>query len=150
MAAFRNCDWYTCPNGHLYVIGECRLPMAMGKCPTCGERLGGKSHRMIENNRRLGRVERQGLMNKGISIDQFSIDLLGEPEQEKFLKYTPIMQTSEIDKFDNPYENRRTRKNRLKQERQAQSTRPSRQPKPDPNSGSDEDMFSIFDSCVAE
>ena len=26
MDEFRHCDFYTCPNGHLYVIGECRCP----------------------------------------------------------------------------------------------------------------------------
>ena len=26
-AELRHCDWYTCPEGHWYAIGECRLPM---------------------------------------------------------------------------------------------------------------------------
>jgi hypothetical protein len=33
--------------GHLYVIGECRLPMSMGRCPQCGVSIGGEHHTML-------------------------------------------------------------------------------------------------------
>eukprot|EP01095_Lingulamoeba_sp_RSL-Kostka_P006053 TRINITY_DN1862_c1_g1_i1.p1 TRINITY_DN1862_c1_g1~~TRINITY_DN1862_c1_g1_i1.p1 ORF type:complete len:363 (+),score=99.97 TRINITY_DN1862_c1_g1_i1:78-1166(+) len=46
-------SWYICPNGHLYSIGECRLPMVVSRCPTCKVRVGGKSHRMLRDNKRL-------------------------------------------------------------------------------------------------
>ena len=53
---FGACDFYSCPNGHLYVIGECRLPVQSAKCPECGLNIGGKYHRMIESNNHLGSV----------------------------------------------------------------------------------------------
>lgn len=28
---FRHCDFYSCSKGHLYMIGECRMPMVMSK-----------------------------------------------------------------------------------------------------------------------
>eukprot|EP01099_Mayorella_cantabrigiensis_P000728 TRINITY_DN1321_c0_g1_i2.p1 TRINITY_DN1321_c0_g1~~TRINITY_DN1321_c0_g1_i2.p1 ORF type:complete len:375 (-),score=83.85 TRINITY_DN1321_c0_g1_i2:276-1349(-) len=56
MREFKDCDWYSCPNGHLYLIGECRLPMRMAKCATCGLPIGGRDHRMISHNKRLGSV----------------------------------------------------------------------------------------------
>ena len=56
MKEFGNCDWYTCSKGHLYVIGECRLPVQMARCPECGEQIGGRYHRMLDDNHRLGAV----------------------------------------------------------------------------------------------
>lgn len=56
MNIFGRCDWYSCPNGHLYAIGECRIPVMVAKCPECGERIGGKYHRMLESNQRMGAV----------------------------------------------------------------------------------------------
>lgn len=74
---FRSCDWYSCPNGHLYLIGECRLPMQIGKCPTCGVPIGGKSHRMLDNNYRLGRVNRDN-MKKKLKLQNLSAKMLEE------------------------------------------------------------------------
>lgn len=54
MNIFGACDWYTCPNGHLYVIGECRLPVQLAKCPECGLSIGGKYHRMVNTNKHIG------------------------------------------------------------------------------------------------
>jgi len=73
MKEFSECDWYACPNGHVYLIGECRydhllpslykkdiplistttfdrLPMTMAKCAACGAKIGGKSHMMLKSN----------------------------------------------------------------------------------------------------
>ena len=36
--------WYKCPNGHLYVVGECGGPMQQGICPECGADIGGRAH----------------------------------------------------------------------------------------------------------
>ena len=36
--------WYRCPNGHLYVVGECGGPMQESKCPECGQIIGGRNH----------------------------------------------------------------------------------------------------------
>ena len=30
--------WYTCPNGHVYAIGECGGATVEGRCPECQER----------------------------------------------------------------------------------------------------------------
>jgi len=43
--------WYTCPNGHVYAIGECGGATQEGTCPECGERIGGTSHRLLDTNR---------------------------------------------------------------------------------------------------
>ena len=42
--------WYQCPNGHLYVVGECGGPMQTGKCPECQAVIGGTHHRPAEGN----------------------------------------------------------------------------------------------------
>jgi len=49
---------YTCPNGHLYVIGECGGAMAEGSCPECGARIGGLHHQLNPTNRRAADVVR--------------------------------------------------------------------------------------------
>eukprot|EP00172_Hildenbrandia_rubra_P001281 Plantae.Rhodophyta-Hildenbrandia_rubra.ctg18276.p1 GENE.Plantae.Rhodophyta-Hildenbrandia_rubra.ctg18276~~Plantae.Rhodophyta-Hildenbrandia_rubra.ctg18276.p1 ORF type:complete len:703 (+),score=53.24 Plantae.Rhodophyta-Hildenbrandia_rubra.ctg18276:174-2282(+) len=43
---------YQCPNGHLYLIGECGMAMQESVCPECGERVGGQSHRLLDSNAR--------------------------------------------------------------------------------------------------
>ncbi|GAA5992370.1 hypothetical protein JCM10908_000450 [Rhodotorula pacifica] len=43
--------WYTCPNGHPYVIGECGGAMQVSTCPECGARIGGAHHTLDETNR---------------------------------------------------------------------------------------------------
>ncbi|KAI8822614.1 uncharacterized protein EV422DRAFT_577652 [Fimicolochytrium jonesii] len=43
--------WYTCPNGHVYTIGECGGAMERSQCPECGETVGGGSHQLAEGNR---------------------------------------------------------------------------------------------------
>jgi len=42
--------WFTCPNGHPYVIGECGGAMVVSKCPDCGVNVGGTSHALLPNN----------------------------------------------------------------------------------------------------
>eukprot|EP00455_Lapot_gusevi_P052224 TRINITY_DN792_c0_g1_i1.p1 TRINITY_DN792_c0_g1~~TRINITY_DN792_c0_g1_i1.p1 ORF type:complete len:115 (+),score=10.73 TRINITY_DN792_c0_g1_i1:33-347(+) len=65
---FAYCDWYSCENGHLYLIGECRLPMMMSRCGTCGARIGGRHHQMLDSNARVGAVNNASL-NRSMSID---------------------------------------------------------------------------------
>ena len=36
--------WYRCPEGHLYVVGECGGPMEESRCPECGKKIGGRDH----------------------------------------------------------------------------------------------------------
>ncbi|KAJ3150080.1 hypothetical protein HDU86_006703 [Geranomyces michiganensis] len=43
--------WYTCPNGHVYTIGECGGAMQTSTCPECGATVGGGSHRINDDNR---------------------------------------------------------------------------------------------------
>ncbi|XP_049773523.1 NFX1-type zinc finger-containing protein 1-like [Schistocerca cancellata] len=49
--------WYKCPNGHYYAIGECGGAMEVGKCPDCGARIGGSSHRLLDDNRHAGELD---------------------------------------------------------------------------------------------
>lgn len=42
--------WYQCPNGHLYVVGECGGPMQTATCPECRAVIGGTQHRPAEGN----------------------------------------------------------------------------------------------------
>lgn len=43
--------WYTCRNGHPYVIGECGGAMQESVCPECGDSIGGRGHRLQAGNR---------------------------------------------------------------------------------------------------
>jgi len=79
MKIFGHCDWYSCPNGHLYTIGECRMAVMMSKCPECGEAIGGRFHRHLDTNLRVGAVRstynpiRNGLGNGDeIKFDEVS------------------------------------------------------------------------------
>ena len=46
--------WYKCPNGHLYAIGECTQAYTYGRCPECGETVGGANHVAASGNRKVG------------------------------------------------------------------------------------------------
>ncbi|KJE90624.1 hypothetical protein CAOG_001908 [Capsaspora owczarzaki ATCC 30864] len=48
-----NGHWYTCPNGHPYVVGECGGPMAMAVCPECQAPIGGSNHISAAGNHGL-------------------------------------------------------------------------------------------------
>jgi hypothetical protein len=39
-----------CPNGHVYFIGECGGAMQVGRCPDCGEAVGGANHQLLPSN----------------------------------------------------------------------------------------------------
>jgi hypothetical protein len=43
--------WYKCPNGHLYVVGECGGPMQQSICPECKRAIGGRNHIPENQNR---------------------------------------------------------------------------------------------------
>ncbi len=38
--------WYTCPNGHPYVIADCGGATMESTCPECGAVIGGEGHRL--------------------------------------------------------------------------------------------------------
>lgn len=43
--------WFTCPNGHAYVITECGGAMQTSVCPECGAVIGGQNHALHASNR---------------------------------------------------------------------------------------------------
>ncbi|XP_070580814.1 E3 ubiquitin-protein ligase rnf213-alpha-like isoform X2 [Ptychodera flava] len=44
-------QWYECPNGHPYTIGECGRPYGLGQCKDCGAAIGGQSHTPAAGNK---------------------------------------------------------------------------------------------------
>lgn len=52
--------WYKCSKGHLYVIGDCGGAMTTSTCPTCGEIIGGASHRLVDSNQSAANDVLQG------------------------------------------------------------------------------------------
>ncbi len=42
--------WFKCPNGHIYVIGNCGGAMQRRKCPDCDALIGGENHTLERNN----------------------------------------------------------------------------------------------------
>lgn len=56
--------WYTCPNGHIFSIGECGGAMQTSRCNECGEAIGGSGHTLMGTNRHAtlmeGIAEEQG------------------------------------------------------------------------------------------
>jgi len=44
--------FYRCPNGHLYVIGDCGGAAERAPCPECGETIGGTGHTLEATNTR--------------------------------------------------------------------------------------------------
>jgi len=79
MKEFHMCDWYSCPNGHMYLIGECRIPIFIAKCPTCGVRIGGRNHSMLKSNRRHGAVSNG---RKGVKFDEIE-RYVGDKKRKK-------------------------------------------------------------------
>ena len=43
--------WYTCPNGHPYIITECGGASQESRCPECREKIGGLNHHLLDTNR---------------------------------------------------------------------------------------------------
>ncbi|GBN41411.1 NFX1-type zinc finger-containing protein 1 [Araneus ventricosus] len=43
--------WYQCPNGHVYCITECGGANQESVCNECGEKIGGRDHRLVTSNR---------------------------------------------------------------------------------------------------
>lgn len=53
----RKGSWFKCPNGHIYHIGQCGGAMEEGKCIECGAKIGGESHRLLEDNTHAGEMD---------------------------------------------------------------------------------------------
>ena len=54
--------FYTCPNGHIYVIGNCGRPWVTDKCPRCGEQIGGTQHSLVSTNAHIDDIIRDRTM----------------------------------------------------------------------------------------
>lgn len=46
-------NWYQCPNGHEYTIGNCGGPSQYARCPECGALIGGQNHVLTSDNKRV-------------------------------------------------------------------------------------------------
>ncbi|KAG8227290.1 hypothetical protein J437_LFUL004839 [Ladona fulva] len=62
--------WYTCPNGHVYVIGDCGRAVLQSRCNECGEQIGGGSHRHLSTNTRLSSLP-EGKMRACVILGPF-------------------------------------------------------------------------------
>jgi hypothetical protein len=45
-----NLDFYRCPNGHIYSIGDCGAAVEVAVCPECKAQIGGTSHQLVRDN----------------------------------------------------------------------------------------------------
>ena len=45
--------FYECPNGHPYVLFDCGRPWIIHNCKSCGARIGGTNHNLLDNNRQI-------------------------------------------------------------------------------------------------
>jgi len=96
---FGDCDFYSCPNGHLYLIGECRKPMKIGRCPTCHVRIGGRDHRRLGTNERIGPVKQHKdnkLAFEDIQVNKISRNPTKEPRKNEVLPDDFDDQSAEI------------------------------------------------------
>jgi len=99
---YRGCDFYQCPNGHTFLIGECRLPMQIGRCPECNAPIGGKHHAMLRNNKRCGDVKRNilGVGAKDASLDNLHIILNGQSKDHELSHMRVIEERDVTDESD--------------------------------------------------
>jgi len=49
--------FYTCQNGHAFVITECGGAVQASRCPECGQPIGGQNHTLDTSNRRAEEFE---------------------------------------------------------------------------------------------
>jgi len=50
LVAAHHGHWYTCPNSHIFSIGECGGAMQASWCNECGEAIGGGNHMLLGTN----------------------------------------------------------------------------------------------------
>lgn len=62
----------------------------IGRCPTCGARIGGKNHRMLRDNQRLGNIVNEDLKNQKIVFDDIE-------KEDKQLKNENKLRTHSVD-----------------------------------------------------
>ncbi|CAM9234897.1 unnamed protein product, partial [Ectocarpus fasciculatus] len=51
--------WYTCQNGHPYVVGNCTYPMETARCSVCNARIGGTNHNTLSGTKRFDPSQRK-------------------------------------------------------------------------------------------
>lgn len=49
-------QWFRCPEGHMYAIGECGGAMQRSRCPECGAVIGGEQHAVVKTNQFAGGI----------------------------------------------------------------------------------------------
>lgn len=76
--------FYTCPNGHIYVIGDCGRPWVLSKCKECGAEIGGESHRLVDKNRIIDDTIQDKTM-KGYCITDDPSNLVDAPSDIRLL-----------------------------------------------------------------
>ena len=70
--------WFKCPNGHFYCIGECGGAMQEARCPECGAKIGGQSHRLTEDNQLAPEMDgaRHAAWSEAANLANFDLDNL--------------------------------------------------------------------------
>ena len=66
-----NVQWYECPNGHPYSIGECGKPMQTSKCSECGVEIGGRDHSNVAGVRQIQNVTLDFVSHLGYQLLPF-------------------------------------------------------------------------------
>eukprot|EP00118_Oscarella_pearsei_P004516 m.19536 g.19536 ORF g.19536 m.19536 type:complete len:778 (+) comp27849_c0_seq1:4110-6443(+) len=68
--------WYKCPNGHPYAIGECGGATQEAKCPECGAKIGGQSHRLADGNAIAREMDgaRHAAWSEAANLENFNLD----------------------------------------------------------------------------
>jgi len=49
--------WYTCENGHPFLVGECGMPMEQARCSACAAPIGGQDHQAVEGVQHANEIE---------------------------------------------------------------------------------------------
>ena len=98
--------WYHCPNGHAYTIGECGLAMVESRCPECGEKIGGRDHKLLKTNKL---VDFDLDVKNNINITP--VKVLDKKDNEKKEEKTIKEDKNTDNKNDNKDENKTDNKN---------------------------------------
>ena len=73
-------QWYKCPNGHFYVVGECGGPMQVSRCPECGQKIGGQDHIPARNNNQVDLLQNQ-FMNLNLNNNVINNEILNQDQE---------------------------------------------------------------------
>ncbi|KAL1846495.1 hypothetical protein VTK73DRAFT_279 [Phialemonium thermophilum] len=66
---FSTGHWYECENGHLFVVGECGMPMELARCHECGRPVGGQNHDPAHGVRRAHELEEMATGVRAVDLD---------------------------------------------------------------------------------